>query len=92
MFYGVAADADITKNRIHRFCEHMTFDERSQKLLHGSLVVNEGNWGESPPPVRLMKGYGSVLDPTTPLTVGRTTIQTEGSPTCVYDLLVFHET
>ena len=40
MFYGVAADAEITKNRVHRFCEHMTFSQRSQKLLHGSSVVN----------------------------------------------------
>ena len=74
MFYGVAADADITKNRIHRFCEHMTFDQRSQKLFHGSLVVNEGNWDESPSAIRLMKGYGSVVDPTIPLTVCTTTM------------------
>ena len=40
MFYGVAADAEITKNRVHRFCEHMTFSQRSQKLLHGPSVVN----------------------------------------------------
>jgi len=62
MFYGVAPDADITRARVHRFCEQMTFDQRSQKLLNGSLVLNEGSWGESPPPIRLMKGYGSVVD------------------------------
>ena len=90
MFYGVAADADITKNRVHRFCEHMTFSQRSLKLLHGSLVVNEGNWGESPPPIRLMQGYGSVVDSTTPLIVGKRTIRPEGSPACVHGLLVFH--
>jgi len=57
MFYGVAPDAIINEARVHRFCEQMTFDQRAQKLLHGSLVVNEGNWGESPPPIRLTKGY-----------------------------------
>jgi len=62
MFYGVAPNADITRARVHRFCEQMTFDKRSQKLLHGSLVVNEGSWGKSPPPIRLMKGYGSPID------------------------------
>ena len=101
MFYGVAADADITKNRIHRFCEHMTFDQRSQKLLHGSLEVNEGNWGKSPPPIRLMKGYGSVVDspkhlnvgtPTTLQTIGTTRMLTEGSPAFLHDLLMIRET
>jgi len=57
MFYGVSPDADINKDRVHRFCEQMTFDQRAQKLLHGSLVINEGNWGQSPPPIRLAKGY-----------------------------------
>jgi len=55
MFYGVAPDAEINKTRIQRFCEQMTFEQRAKKLLHGSLVVNEGSWGESPPPIRLAK-------------------------------------
>ena len=79
----------------------MTFDQRSQKLLHGSLEVNEGNWGKSPPPIRLMKGYGSVVDspkqlndgtPTTPLAFGTAKMQTEGSTAFVHNLLMIRET
>ena len=52
MFYGVAVDADITTNRIHRFCKQMTLSQRSQRLLNGLLLVNEGNYGESPTHIR----------------------------------------
>ena len=41
---------------------YMTFSQRSLQHLHGSLVVNEGNWDESPSAIGLINGYESVLD------------------------------